>query len=107
MNNKVISDENASMSLSRSWCGTTAFRSLPSHDFKVQDINVVEIVFSIPTSEYVHFGAPYNVGRMVESRRWCTSASGTLIPSHRNWIERVKVLKSSIFATLTSKYNNS
>lgn len=107
VDDQVVSDQDACVALSGSRRRTTAIWSLPSHDFEVQNINVIEIVFAVPATEYVHFGAADDVGRVVEPRRRSTSASGPLVPSHRYWVKSMKVLERSVFAALSSENDDS
>ena len=80
-----------------------ALGPLPRHDLKVKNVDVIEIVLTIPATEDVHLGPTDNVRRVVEPRRWCTGSSRTLIPSHGDWIERVEILERLVLSTLTTE----
>ena len=107
MNNQIIPNQNRSMSLPWSWSRSTALWSLPSHYLKIKNVNIVEIVFTIPASKDVHFGAVYNISRMIKSTMRCTSSSRALVPSHSDWIKSMQIFKWLIVLTFASKDNDS
>lgn len=86
---EVVADQDGGMSLSGSWSGATALWALPGHDLKVEHIYIIIIVFAIPASKHVHFGATNYIGGVIEPRWWCTSATWALVPSHGDRIESV------------------
>ena len=104
---QVVTDEDRGMPLSRSWCRSAALWSLPCHYFQIQNVDVVEVVLAVPATKNVHFGASDDIGGVVKSGWRCSSASGALIPSHSNWIERMQILIRLIFASFATKYDNS
>lgn len=95
------------MPLSWCWCWSTALWSLPCHDFKIQDVDVVEVHLAIPAAKHVHFGSTYNICWMIESCMWSSSSSWSLVPCHCDWIQCMKIFECLILASLTTKYDNS
>ena len=95
------------MALARRGSRPTALRSLPGHYFEVQNVDVVEIVFAVPSSKDVHFGPTNYVGRVVEPGWRRSSSAWTLIPSHCDWVKRVKIFESLVLAALATKYDDS
>ena len=107
MYHKIISDQNRGMTLSWCWGWPWCFWSLPGHNLQIQNVNIVEIMFAVPATKHIHFRSSYDISRMVKPSWWGTGSTRSLIPSHRHWIESMQVFKWLIFATFTSKHDDS
>lgn len=106
VDDQIVANQDSSVALSRCGCGSTAFGSLPCHDLEVKDINIVIILFAVPATENVHLCASDYVGGVIEPGRWSAGTARTLVPSHRYWVESVKVfecLAALPFASLTAE----
>lgn len=63
-------------------------------------------MLAIPTTKNIHFSTSNNIGRVVESGRWCSCSTRSLVPSHGHRIKSVKIFKSLILSTFASKDDN-
>ena len=77
----------------------------PCHDFKVENIQVVIVIFAIPSSEHEHLCALDQVCRMTIPPKGCTSSLWPLIPGHSDRIQSMKVSKCFILVSRATKDN--
>ena len=106
MNHQVGANQDRAMTLS--WAGSwaRAVRLGPGHDFKVENVDIIEEIVAVPSSEDEHLCASYQVGCVVEPRGWSTATLWALIPSHRYRVEGMQVSIDSTLRALATKDND-
>lgn len=107
MDDQVVADQDGSVPLSRLRRRPSALWPLPGHDLQVKDVNVIEVVLAVPAAEHVHLGAAHDVGGVIVAAWRSSGAARTLIPRHRDRVQRVEVLEGQMLATLAAEYNDS
>ena len=106
MDDKVGTDQDWAVTFSWAWCWSWCVWLWPGHNFQVEHIYVVEEVCTVPASEDDHLCSADQVGAVIESGWWCATTLRSLIPCHRDWIQRVQISKN-LFSTFSSENNNS
>ena len=94
------------MTLSRRGCRAGRFWPEPCHHFEVENIQVVEVLFAVPSSEHEHLCALNQICRVTIPSKRCPSSLWPLIPGHRDRVQSMKVSKCFIFVSLASKDND-
>lgn len=107
VHDKVITNEDSGMTLTRRWCRARALRSLPGHDLQVQNVDIVEVVLAILTSKNVHLCSANYVCGVIKASWRSTSAAWALVPCHSDGIESMQVFVSDSTFSLASKYDDS
>ena len=86
------------MTLSRGRLRPCRLRPHPSHQLKIQYMQVSVEVLAVPAPEHKHLVSSYKSGRMPESGGWRSSPVWTLVPSHLDGIKGMEVSEHSAFA---------
>lgn len=96
------------MALSGSWFRTWSLWPHPSHQLKIKNMQICVEVFTVPSSKDEHLVSSHKCCWMSKSSSRGTCPIRTLIPSHFNWIESMKISKNSWFSwSFSSKDQNS
>ena len=94
------------MTLSGRGCRAGGFWPEPCHHFEVENIQVVIVIFAVPSSEHEHLCALNQVCRVTIPPKGCTSSLWPLIPGHCDRIQSMKVSKCLILVSLATKDND-
>jgi hypothetical protein len=70
-------------------------------------VEVIEIVFSIPSSKHKHLSSIHQVRCMSEPCNWRSSSFWSLIPCHGHRVKSMEVSVNNVFPSFTSKYYDS
>ena len=103
MDDQVISDKDRRVTLSRRGCRSGRFWPEPCHHLEVENVQVVVVIFAVPSSEHKHLCALDQACRVTIPPKRCTSSLWPLIPGHRDRIQSMKVSKCFILVSLATK----
>ena len=107
MYNEVISNEYWRMTLSWTWSWPACFWPEPCHYLKIENVQVIEVIFSIPTSKDKHLGSFHQVGSVTVPTNWSSGTLWPLIPCHSDRIQCMQVSECDTLVSLSSKDYNS
>jgi hypothetical protein len=108
MDDEVVANQDSAVALSWGRFGSWGLRPYPSHELKVEDVQVIEEVLAIPASEHKHLVASNKCGSMSKPCCGGTGSVWALVPSHLDWIQSVKVSEDNVLAwSFSSKDQNS
>lgn len=90
-------------SMSRTRWGQRAitFWLCPSHNFEIQNVEIVKVFFSIGASKNKYLRLSYKDSWMSISGWWGTNSLWSLEPGHGDWIQGVEISENFTFCSPT------
>ena len=80
MNNEICTYQNCAMAFSWGRSRTCCVRFRPCHYFEIKSEDIIKELFTVPSTEYNHFSATYEVCSVVESCGRSTSTPALQLP---------------------------
>jgi len=107
VHDEIISDQDGGVTLTRSGSGTRGVGTFPGHDFEVENMQIIVVVFAVPATKDKHAGSVDQISCVVEPGEGSASTFGSLIPCHCDGVERMKVFEDLTFLPFSSEDDNS
>ena len=101
-----MTDKQSSVACTRTGGWTTSVTLGPSHQFKVEEVQIVQVLVSALASEQEHPSSAHNSCRVVEAGRRSSTAGGSLEPSHGNRIKGVKITEALVLFAFATENND-
>ena len=98
MDDQVGADEDGTVTFPWAGRGTRGIRLRPGHHLKIEDVDIVEEVRTVPTAKDDHLGAVDQVGGVIEAGSGCTTAFRALEPCHGKGVKGVQISEDRLVA---------
>lgn len=106
MHDEIIPDEDGGVTLTGSGGGAAGISTFPGHDFEVENVQIVVIIFAIPASKDKHARAVDQIRSVVESGERGTGTFRSLVPRHCDRVESMEIFEDFAFVAFSSKDDN-